>query len=249
MGTPFLKARQTKYAAYATLYILVIVAIISVANVLANRYNKSYDSTSNKRYSLSEQTAKIVKGISQPINITYFDKTSGFPGAKDLLDRYATLSPKVHLEYSDPDKNPQAARTAGITKYGTTVVQIGAKKEDAKSMTEEEVTGAIIRDLKSGTRTVCFLTGSGERQIDDADRTGLSHLKDLLSKDDYTSKSISLLEKAEVPSDCTVLVVGGPKSDYQQPEVDAIKKYVEGGGRAMFLLDRKSTRLNSSHLR
>ena len=58
-----------------------------------------------------------------------------------------------------------------------------------------------------------------------------------MSKDDYTAKSISLLEKAEVPADCTVLVVGGPKSDYQQPEVDAIKKYVEGGGRAMFLLD------------
>ena len=65
----------------------------------------------------------------------------------------------------------------------------------------------------------------------------LSHLKDLLSKDDYTSKSISLLEKAEVPSDCTVIVISGPKNDFQQAEVDAIKKYVEDGGRAMFLLD------------
>ena len=59
----FLKARQTKYAAYATMYIVVVFAIITVANVLANRYNKSYDSTSNKRYSLSDQTAKIVKEI------------------------------------------------------------------------------------------------------------------------------------------------------------------------------------------
>jgi len=232
-----MEARQTKYAAYVTMYILVVIAIVSVANVLANRYNKSYDSTSNKRYSLSDQTAKIVKGVAQPINITYYDKTSGFQGAKDLLDRYTSLSPKVHVDYVDPDKNPNSARAAGVTKYATTVVQIGEKKEDAKSMTEEDVTGAIIRDLKSNTRNVCFVTGSGERQIDDADRAGLSHLKDLLNKDDYTSKSISLLEKSEVPSDCTVLIVGGPKSDYQQPEVDAIKKYVEDGGRAMFLLD------------
>jgi ABC-type uncharacterized transport system involved in gliding motility auxiliary subunit len=232
-----MEARQTKYAVYVTMYLLVVIAIVSVANVLANRYNKSYDATSNKRYSLSDQTAKIVKGVSQPINITYYDKTSGFQGAKDLLDRYTSLSPKIHLEYVDVDKNPTSARAAGVTKYGTTVVQIGAKKEDAKSMTEEDVTGAIIRDLKSNTRNVCFVTGSGERQIDDADRAGLSRFKDLLSKDDYTSKSINLLEKAEVPSDCTTLVVGGPKSDYQQPEVDAIKKYVEDGGRAMFLLD------------
>ena len=232
-----METRQTKYAAYVTVYILVVLAIISVANILANRYNKSYDSTSNKRYSLSDQTAKIVKGVSQPISITYFQKSSDFQTGKDMLDRYTALSPKVHLSYVDPNKDPEAARAAGVTQYGTAVVQIGAKKEQAKSMTEEEVTGAIIRDLKSNTRNVCFLTGSGERQIDDAERAGLSHLKDLLGKDDYTSKSINLLEKPEVPTDCTVLVVAGPKEDFQQPEVDAIKKYVEGGGRAMFLLD------------
>jgi len=233
----WIEARQTKYAAFVTIYIVVILCIVSVANVLANRYNKSYDSTSNKRYSLSDQTAKIVKGLPQPVNITYYDKTSGFQGAKDLLDRYSTLSPRVHLDYIDPAKNPNAARAAGVTRDGTTVVQIGAKKEDAKSLTEEDVTGAIIRDLKSNTRNVCFLTGSGEHQLDDADRGGLSHFKDLLTKDDYTSKTINLLEKAEVPSDCTVVVIAGPRSDYQAPAVDAIKKYVEGGGRAMFLLD------------
>jgi ABC-type uncharacterized transport system involved in gliding motility auxiliary subunit len=233
----WIEARQTKYAAYVTVYVLVVLGIISVANVLADRYNKSYDSTSNKRYSLSDQTAKIVKGLTQPVSISYFDKTSGFSNAKDLLERYSTLSPRIKLDYIDPDKNPNAARAAGITKYGTTVVQIGAKKEDAKSLTEEEVTGAIIRDLKSNTRNVCFLTGSGEHQLDDTDRGGLSHFKDLLTKDDYTSKTVNLLEKAEVPSDCTVIVVAGPKTDYQPPAVDAIKKYVEGGGRAMFLLD------------
>ena len=60
MNSRLLNARQTKYAAYAALYVIVILAIVSVANVLANRYNKSYDSTANKRYSLSDQTAKIV---------------------------------------------------------------------------------------------------------------------------------------------------------------------------------------------
>jgi len=220
-----------------TLYILVVLCIVTVANILSNRYNKSYDSTANKRYSLSDQTAKIVKGISEPISITYFDKSTGFQGAKDLLDRYSTLSPRVHLDYVDLERNPQAARAAGITKIGATIVQIGQKKEQANSLTEEEVTGAIIRDIKTNTRNICFVTGEGEAQIDSADRSGLSKLKDLLSKDDYTSKPISLLEKAEISSDCTVVVVAGPKNDFQQPEVDAIKKYVEDGGRALFMLD------------
>jgi ABC-type uncharacterized transport system involved in gliding motility auxiliary subunit len=238
MPTPaFLKARQTKYAAYATMYIVVVFAIITVANVLANRYNKSYDSTSNKRYSLSEQTAKIVKGLKQDATITYYDQGTRFQTAKDSLDQYSNLSPKVHVDYVDVDKKPQLAREAGIKNYGTTIVQIGAKKEEAKSLTEEGITGAFIRDLKNNTRTVCFVTGSGEHQIDDSERSGYSRLKELLGKDDYEAKSISLLQKAEVPAACTVAVIGGPTGDYQQPEVDALKKYVEDGGRALFMLD------------
>jgi len=237
MASQWLKARQTKYAAYATSYILIVLAAIVIVNVLADRYNKSYDATSNKRYSLSEQTAKIVKGLKQDATITYFNQSTRFREGKDLLDQYANLSPKVHVEYVDPDKNPQAAREAGIREFGTAIVQVGLKKEEAKSMTEEGITGAFIRDLKSNTRTVCFTTGSGEHQLDDSAREGLSRFKDQLTKDNYESKTIDLLQKAEVPGDCTTLVVAGPTRNYEQPEVDAIKKYVEDGGRALFALD------------
>src|SRR5882757_6726358 len=133
----FLKARQTKYAAYAVTYIAVILAILATVNVLANRHNKSFDATSNKRYSLSDQTAKIVKGLKQDATITYFDQSTRFREGKDLLDQYANLSAKVRVEYVDPDKNPQLAREVGIRSFGTAVVQIGAKREEAKSMTEE----------------------------------------------------------------------------------------------------------------
>ncbi len=237
MASQWLKARQTKYAAYATSYILIVLAAIVVANVLANRYNKSYDATSNKRYSLSEQTAKIVKGLKQDATITYYNQSTRFHDGKDLLDEYANLSPKVRVDYVDPDKNPQAARQAGVTEFGTAIVQVGLKKEQAKSLTEEGITGAFIRDLKGGTRTVCFTSGSGEHPLTDSDREGLSHFKDSLAKDDYETKAIDLLQKAEVPGDCTTLVIAGPTRNYEQPEVDAIKKYVEDGGRTLFLLD------------
>lgn len=238
MNVPvLLKARQTKYAAYATLYIVVVLAVLTVANVLGDRYNKTYDTTANKRYSLSEQTAKIVKGLKEPATIYYYDRPTAFKSAKDALDQYANLSPKVHVEYVDLEKNPLAAREAGIRSLGTAIVQIGSRKEEAKGLNEEGITGAFIRDLKTTTRTICFVTGSGEHQIDETGPDGYSRFKDLLGKDSYETKSINLLMKAEVPSDCTVVVVAGPKSDYQQPEVDAINTYVDGGGRAMFLLN------------
>jgi ABC-type uncharacterized transport system involved in gliding motility auxiliary subunit len=232
-----LKARQTKYAVYATIYILVVVLILVIANVLVNQHNKSFDTTANKRYSLSPQTAKIVKGLKQDATITYFDQPRGFEQARDLFQQYKNLSGKVQVEYVDVDKNPQLARDAGITSLGTALVQVGDKKEQAKSFNEEGITGAIIRDLKNNTRTVCFITGSGEHRIDDSDRDGYSTFKELLGKDEYATQTLDLLHKTEIPSDCTVLVLAGPTKDYQQPQVDAIKKYVEDGGRALFLLD------------
>jgi len=237
MNTEWLKARQTKYVGYVTIYVLVILTVVVVANFLANRYNKSYDATANKRFSLSDQTKKVVGDLKQDVTIQYFDRPSGMQAGKDLLDRYANLSPKVHVQYVDLMKQPQLARAANVSREGEAVIEMGAKKEEAKTFDEEGVTGAMIRALKGGARNVCIVTGSGEHRVDDTTADGLSDFQASVQKDNYQVKTLNLLEKAEVPSDCTVLVVAGPSGDYVQPEVDAIKKYVEGGGRAMFMLD------------
>src|SRR6266516_4811895 len=97
MKLPLLQASQTKYVAYVTLYIHVVLAIITVENVLGHCYNKAYDATANKRYSLSQQTAKIVKGLKEPATIYYYDRPTGFSHAKDTLEQYSNLSPKVHV--------------------------------------------------------------------------------------------------------------------------------------------------------
>jgi ABC-type uncharacterized transport system involved in gliding motility auxiliary subunit len=237
VNTDWVKTRQTKYAAYATTYILIILAVLVVANFLANRYNKTYDATSNKRYSLSDQTKKIAQGLKQDITIQYFDKPSGMQAGKDLLDRYALLSPKIHVEYVDYLKKPQLARAANISREGEAVVTNGVKKEEAKTFDEEGITGALIRTLKGGERTVCVATGSGEHRLEDSTAEGLSEFQNASQKDNYKVKTVSFLEKAEVPADCTTLVIAGPSGDYIQPAVDAIKKYVEGGGRALIMLD------------
>ncbi len=233
----WIQARQTKYTAYVSVYILVIIAVLAAANWLANRHNKSIDSTSNKRFSLSDQSIKIVTGLASDVKITYYDKSGEFPRAKDLLDRYGNLSAKLKVEYVDPDKKPGLAKAAGIRNYGAIVVSSGLKREDAKSVTEEEITGAIIRSLKSGERNVCFVTGSGEHGLDDTGRAGYSNAKESAEKSNYKTRAISLLEKAEIPKDCTILVIGGPRHDYMEPAANAVKAYVEGGGRVLMMLD------------
>src|SRR5438132_10189683 len=110
MAPAWLKARQTQYTAYASVYILVVLAVLGDVNFLANRYDKSYDSTSNKQFSLSDQTIKVVGNLKNDVKVTYFDEATRFPQARDLLDRYSALSPKLHLEFIDPVKKPQQAK-------------------------------------------------------------------------------------------------------------------------------------------
>ena len=114
MQTEWLKARQTKYSAYLFTYLLVIIAVLGGTNWLASRHNKSFDSTSNKRFSLSDQTAKVVKGLNRDVKITYFDRSTEFGRARDLLDRYRNLSTKLDIVYVDPDRKPQLAKAAGV---------------------------------------------------------------------------------------------------------------------------------------
>lgn len=255
----WIQSRQTKFATYVVVYTLIVVAVLGLINFLANRYNKSYDSTSNKRFSLADQSVKVVKELKADAKITYWDKGGEFQRARDLLDRYDTLSGKLSVEFVDPDKKPQLAKAAGVKAYGSIFVEAAGRREEAKSLSEEEITGALIRALKGGKRTVCFLAGDGERSLEETGAGGYSGLKTAIEKNNYETKTIRPGErtgeasekqkveigkteaapagKVEIPADCTVTAVAGPKNDLGQPVIDALKASVEAGGRVWFLLD------------
>lgn len=237
MASEWIKARQTRYGAFVALYVVVIIAIVVAANWLANRHNKTVDVTSNKQYTLSDETKKVVGNLKRDVTVYYFNRSDSYDQARDLLDRYRNLSSKIKVSYVDPDKNPTVARVEGARNIGDIIIDNGEKKETAKGLTEEEITGALVRASKSGARMVCFVNGSGEHTLADTGREGYSTLKDALEKNNYNTDTISLIEKPDVPKSCNVVVVAGPKHDYLQPEIDAIKTYVTNGGKAVFNFD------------
>src|SRR5579863_709604 len=140
MNNSWMQTRQTKYAAYTTVYVLIVIAVVGGINFLANRYNKSYDATSSKKFTMSDQTSKIAKNLKDTVTITYWDQPTKFQGAHDLLDRYKNLSPKIDIQYMDTDKKRTQAIAAGVKTLGTIFVDIGTKHQEAKSLCEEEVT-------------------------------------------------------------------------------------------------------------
>jgi ABC-type uncharacterized transport system involved in gliding motility auxiliary subunit len=143
----------------------------------------------------------------------------------------------VNAVYVDPDKRRDLALAKSVSNYGDIVVETADRKEKAKALTEEEITGAIIRVNKTGLAWRASSVVRVSMALCDSGATGYSFLKESLEGYLYKTKTISLLDKNVVAPECTVLVAGGAKQDYFQPEVDKIVKFVEDGGKALVLFD------------
>jgi len=228
--------RQVLEGANIALYTLIVLAILTLANWFVGRHDHSWDLTSNKKYSLAPQTVKMLKDLKQDVTIYVFDRERSFGQRRDLLNMFTTVSHHLAVKYVDVDRQPALAKQYGVRNYGTIVVAEGERHFEAQNDTEEGISNALIRLFK-GQRTACFIAGHGERDLEDSDRIGYSKVKQELEHESYLTKSVTLLQKMEIPSDCTMVIVAGPKNDYLPQEVDTIRKYVTGGGRGMFMLD------------
>jgi ABC-type uncharacterized transport system involved in gliding motility auxiliary subunit len=228
--------RRVLQGANLALYTLIGIGIVVLVNWYVNRHDKRWDLTSNQEYSLSPQSKKILKGLKQNITIYAFDRKDAFSRRRDLLGEYASTSSHVDVRYVDPDRQPALARQYGIQSYGTIEVVSGTRHFQAQTTNEEGVTNALIRVLM-GQKTIYFMQGHGEHSIDGTTGDGLQSLKKELANESYEVKTLMLLRKDEIPANCEVLVIAGPQHDYLPAEIATITKYIEGGGRALFLLD------------
>jgi ABC-type uncharacterized transport system involved in gliding motility auxiliary subunit len=228
--------RRVLQGANFAVYTVVVIAILGLANWFVSRHDHSWDLTPNKKYSLAPQTAKMLKDTTQDVTIYVFDRERSFGQQRDLLNMFSSGSRRIKVQYVDIDRQPSLAKQYGVRAYGTIVVASGDRHFEAQTDSEEAISNALIRLFK-GQRTACFIEGHGERDLESSERTGYSQVKKEFENESYLTKAVNLLQKMEIPSDCTMVILAGPKSDYLPPEVDTMRKYVTGGGRALFMLD------------
>ncbi len=231
--------QQVLSGANFALYTVIVIALIVLVNWFVNNHQKQWDLTPNKKYSLSEQTRKILNGLKasgQEVTIYAFDRQQNFGEQRDVLGMYGSASNLVKVKYVDPDRQPALAKEFGVHSYGTIVVSAGERHMEAQGTGEEAITNALVRVLK-GQRLACFITTHGERSLDGTDSDGYSHFKTQLSDENYQTESLPFLQKLEIPKDCTMAVIAGPQNDYLPPEIDVIDKYLHDGGRVLAMLD------------
>ena len=237
----FARRRQTRYGAVATSGIVLAFGILVAVNYILSRQNVRWDLTAAGQYSLSDQTRRVLESLESPISVLVFDRDDQFPRYRDRLSEYEYVSSQVSVEYVDVDGSPARARQYDVQSYGTIVFEYEDRIERVVSSAEQELTNALIKAVEGEERTVYFVQGHGEGDPASSDRDGYSTLVEALERDNLTVETVVLAQTGEVPADATVLVVAGPETDLLPGEADAVREWLDGGGKLLLLLDPPET--------
>ena len=234
--------RTTRYGANTAVLVILVIGILAFANMIGSRFTQRYDTTANKRFSLADLSVSVLDELEQDVHIVGFFRSGG-PDATnqhlldDMLNQFRYHSEHVTYEFIDPDLEPSIARQYNISAYGTVVFESEGKTEHINRYLEESVTNALVKVTREGQKNIYFLEGHGEHNVNLTDQAGYNRIMQLLENQSYLVRSFSLLNEVEVPADCNVLVVAGPRTNLVGSEQEAIRDYLDRGGRALFLLN------------
>jgi hypothetical protein len=184
----FLTGRQARYGSNALILSLAFIGILGVVNLLIYQHPKQFDLTEGQQHTLAPETLNMLKALPQKVTATAFfsSRASSDTARQLLMDFQASSNGKFEFGFVDPDLNPLQAQNAGITGDGKILLQMGDQKEIATSATEQELDKALIRLINPQKRVIYFVTGNGERDIQNAGDASLSDLR--------TTRSLTMLQ-------------------------------------------------------
>ncbi len=234
----FFSKRSSQLGTNTTILSVVVIAILVIVNFVGFRHHKRFDLTTEKLYTLSDQTKQVVGGLQKDVTIVRFDKSPN-AALDDQMAEYTSLSRHLKFQNIDPQQKPEVAQQYGATRMGDVILASGPRKEhlETGATSEEDITGAIIKVTQDKVKTVCFVTGHGEKSLTDDGEDGYSHLDAGLKKENYVTRTLNLVSENGVASDCSVVVIAGPTQQFFPQEAEMLDKYLAGTGKGLILVD------------
>jgi ABC-type uncharacterized transport system involved in gliding motility auxiliary subunit len=230
--------RQLKYGTNTLVLVAAVLGVLFLVNLLVARNPRRFDLTKDQRYSLSDQTRKVMAGLKDDVKITYFQRQRDMARGQDRLKEYQALSPRLKVDFVDPVQSPAKAQAYDVRgPWPILVVEKGDKRERVSNDGEQDITNTLIKVTREGKKAVCLLEGEGERAGEESGERGFSGVKTALTKSLYEVKNVFLLREKAVPADCTVLVVGGPEKDLLPETTGAVRDFVKKGGKALVMVE------------
>ena len=234
----FFQKRSLVYGGSSAAAIALVIGILVMAGLLANRFPHRWDITKDKSQSLTAASRALLAEVKQPLTITSFfpEGQTERQRGKEVLQMYGYANREITFRIVDPEREPMKAREAGYRYPGNALLEYEGRKQMADKTEEEALTNAIRKLLKPVEKKLYFLTGHGERNPQDRERNGFGTAGKALENEGFKVELLNLLSVPEVPKDAAAVVVAGPTKPLFANEIAALKAYLQGGGRVLLLL-------------
>lgn len=236
-----LSSRNVRYGSNTVVMSVAFIGILALVNVLAARYTDRLDLTQNHDYTLSPLSLQIVHKLTKPVTIYAFYQ-SGDPTISSytpLLEEYHRASPLITYKFVDPYQQPGLTRQYNVQVPGTSVLVSGSKQQSITGSDEGAVTSALLKLERTKAPVIYYLTGHGGLDFQDTSAQGASLAKAAITADDYTLRPLNLAATGKVPSDAAAVIVAGPTAPLLPKETSELEKYLDGGGKALIMVDKR----------
>jgi ABC-type uncharacterized transport system involved in gliding motility auxiliary subunit len=237
--------RAGKYGTSAVLSTLLGIALLGMLGFLSTRYHHRFDWSEQKVHTLSDQSVKVLEGLTQDVEVTALMSAVDQAPVRDLLDRYAYESERFRVEYADPNERPGLLEQFQIEpgklgEHGLVRMAIGGESLEVSQIDEEHVTNAIVKLTRTGDKVVYFVQGHGEDAIegeDGAGGEGFAQAADALRNENYRVEPLLLGSVEDVPPDADVVIVAGAKTRLFDEELAVLDRYLARGGALFAMVD------------
>lgn len=236
----FFTGRQARYGSNTLIMTIAFLGILIVGNVLAYQNPVPIaDLTEDKVNTLSPELTNALNTLPEKVNATaFFSQSSNTDSTEQLLNNIkANSNGKFDYQFINPDRDPQAALNAGITGDGKILLQMGDRKEIVAFASETEILKGMLRLLNPGSNVVYFLTGHGERDIEQPGEASMTRAKSTLESKNYKVVTLNLLAENQIPEDASLIVIAGPVQPVSEDEVNLLKEYLANGGSLIVMED------------
>ena len=249
------KARfnHTVGALVITAVVLVLTVLLNiVVSLMSDKLpGMSLDLTSTNAFELSETSIKLAQNVKDDLKITFLEDKQSYRSRASsntyyaqvmaIADEYGKYNSKISTEYisivDNPNfknKYPQESLTSDdivvsygdkyrvLTQYDIFNVETyySTYSYIASSKAEEAIDGAILAVTSTESTKIAI--------VQDNSTDDFSYFRNVLKQNNYEITDVAL-EKEDIPSDASFLIVLTPEKDFSKKAAEKIRSYLVNG--------------------
>lgn len=265
-STSFSARKRWLIALHTAGAISALIAIVCMINYLACRHFKRFY-WNDRDPLLSPLTTSVLDSVTNQVKaVVFFDRNRPFFGVvSDLLDAYRSRCPRISIEYVDHvrsrdrakviqdryklDPNEPADRiifdsngrshvvyARDLAEYDYSAMLRGEEVKRSGFRGEQLFTAALYKLIDPQPMAAYFWNGHGEHDpLDQSNQFGYYQFSRILAENNITVRTLS--SRDEIPPDCQLLVIAGPRGGFLPGDLDRLQQYLDRGGRLFVLFN------------